>query len=161
MGYYVFFQISWASGTPDKVVSIAEKHYRELSYEWERVGWKLEDKRNIGERVTLPRKQPSKEAIWFLNDIYHCRGYREGPKGDSWSWSIVGNYLNASQVIEDLIPFFRELYRKKVLLDFERVIAFCEDEQSRNVKIYQLSWDNDEIRIDNFESEGEWFWGVY
>ena len=44
MAYDVLFQVSWLGGTPSEVVSIAEKHYNDLSQKYYRVELELKNR---------------------------------------------------------------------------------------------------------------------
>ena len=114
---------------------------------------------SLKEGVELLKEQPSEEAIQFLKDTYCCRGYHEGTKGIFWSWGTVGNHLNVDTIIRDLIPFFQELYSKKILTNQDKVIVISERESTGTVEIFQLSWDNSKITVNTFKNN-EWFWGV-
>jgi len=158
MSLCVLLQISWVGGTPGEVVPIAEKHYNALNERYHLIALELRSK-GFREGFKLLKEQPSEEAIKFLKGIRDCRCHYEGTKGTFWSWGTVGNCLIVSRIVKELIPFFHDLYSKKVLVSRDRIIALSEREDAEAVEIILLRWTGSEVKIDTFRDD-KWFWGV-
>ena len=135
MGWYVHFQISWGGGEPGDIIPIAKN-------------------------FEITNDMPQEVALFF-RDVISRKSYFGGLKGDFWSWGTISNYTNAESFIDTVTPFFRALWLKDILFDFDRVVCFCEQEQSENVQIYQLSWDGTRVVSGNFDSGFDWCWGQY
>lgn len=148
MGYYVRFQISWGGrSAPEATAQIAQKFlnkHKKFLLEW----------KNDEERQKA-------YAASFFSEVASKKAYFGGTKGDFWCWGKINNALNAGKLLDLLLPFFKELYSEGIISSFERVLAFCEQEQKKNVMVYDLRWNrkNNAIKINVFNSKGKWYWG--
>jgi hypothetical protein len=138
MGFDVHIQIAWEGGKIEEVKPVAEEFLKQY--------------------LTQGEDNTSDEIIQFLNDVISGKSCFEGRKGWLWLWGLIGNYTHGEEILIELMPFFKTLFDKKILLDFYRIILFEEPEQTESVNIYEL---DNTGKIKKYSSEGKWCWMQY
>lgn len=102
------------------------------------------------------------EAKMYLEDISTRKGHNPGRKGGLSMWGIVGNYTCVDKFIEDLKPFFIEVYQNQVgPLDFEHIIIFSEPEQSEQATAHEISYDEESKKLNIKEHGLPFSWMQY
>lgn len=128
MGWYVHLSVIFAADSNEGVAALAAKHLPGIS----------------------GNGDGCREARWFLESLSERTGRNYGPKGGLSTWGIVGNYTRGEVFVDSLKPFFSELLSGEVdggPCSHERVIVFCEQEQSERAMAYEI------FRADEMDSE--------
>ena len=151
MVYYTLVSVIWYGAEYDEVKPIAEKYLRKFRSEAEDI------KRKEG---YIPSEYYG--VIDFLEAIVSGKAYFNDLV---WSYSRVFNHFNYHEFIDLVKQFFKELYEKEVLFpgyEFDRILILIENEQTNNVEVFSIYYDDElnDIVVERYESEGKWFLGV-
>lgn len=123
MGLYVHLHLCFSCNNNDAIAALAKKHLDERGYN----GFEP------GER----------DARIFLKDASRRSGNNPGPKGGLFLWGITGNYSEADKFIEQLMPFWEEMFENEIeIFSFENIVVFEEVEQRGYATAYEISWDD-------------------
>ena len=73
------------------------------------------------------------EASLFLQAFWEGKGINSGPKGDLFTWGIVGNYTDEDEFVNTLRPFWKDLLSEVDggPCSFEHILVFVEHEQTK------------------------------
>ncbi|MBI1929881.1 hypothetical protein HYR99_37220 [Candidatus Poribacteria bacterium] len=101
-------------------------------------------------------------ARLFLQGVASGSGFSKGNKGYIYTWGGVWNYFEPLKFFDALQNFFRELYHRSFLFDFERVVLLWEEEESESANAYVLAYDEslDEL-LPQIHKHLPFAWGQY
>lgn len=123
-------QISWNGGNPEEIKPYAQKYYsKAIEY--------------------TGKYSHVKDALWeskmFFEEIILGKSYFGGSKGDLWLWGTVAKFPDMDIYLEAVLPFFKELWEKEIILKQRTVILFDEhsDESASMRIIVYNSQEND------------------
>lgn len=173
MGYYKHILICWENGTiigyaeSETVKSIANKWFveyknydneldmlyklkGELRFKEKNLNYK-DDKR----KRELDDKTFTQASLNILESISNGKSFFEGTKGGLWMAGGIFNYTSVDQVLEELLPFFKELKENNCL--GSNVIGFNETEQRKNVDVYMI--DSNKMEVEHVGTQ-TWYWGL-
>lgn len=77
-------------------------------------------------------------SLRFLDHVAEGRAYACSHKGAAISFAAVGNYVNIDTTVEELMPFFDDLWADGHLLDFDHVIVMVNQEQALKTEIREI-----------------------
>ncbi len=133
MGHYVHLSIIMACDKNEPVAELAKKHLEKLD--------------------------ACKESRWYLEDLSNRKGNNTGPKGGLSMWGIVGNHTCIDKFIEDLTPFFIELYDTQAgPFQFEHIIIFSEHEQIEQATAHEISYNKENKKLNVKEHRLPFAW---
>ncbi|MEM9752110.1 MAG: hypothetical protein AAF916_01865 [Planctomycetota bacterium] len=129
MTWCVHLHVCFAAQHNDSLKSIAEKHL-----------------------PNIPDESQYYEASEFLKDLSARTGEYSGPRGGLCLWGMVSNHTKAQVFVEVLKPFWIDLLSdlNGGPLEFERVIVFYEEEQSKSANCYEIGWNEEALDIDKW-----------
>ena len=114
MGFYVFTAVNFAVHQADGLFAIAEEYYSKL----------------------CQKELINKTILHFLQSAPEC--IHGSSKGDGFAWSAVGNYVHLEEFIDELKPFFVELYNNRVIGCWSAVLFIESDEHSSDTRLARL-----------------------
>jgi len=116
VGHYVHISVVMSCNNEEKLIAIAKNHINDPDLSF--------------------------EASGYLRYIIQGKSVATGPKGSLSTWGMVGNYTSHENFVDGLVPFWSDLYKNDdVLFKFERIIVFCEPEQSQRAECYEIRYD--------------------
>lgn len=101
------------------LVAIAEDHYRQL----------------------MRSTAACSEAIWYLDSLRRRTSTENGPKGAMSTWGKVCNHTNLELFIENLKPFFLDLYGfypVSGLSELDQIVVLYEEEEAEAAGCYTI-----------------------
>lgn len=107
--------------------------------------------RALAERVLagMDRSNVNREAERFLEFVAAGNGIQCGMKGHLLTWGYTSNYGNALSTVQDLVPFWRELWlQEDGPYQTEAVILVSQDEEAERPTACQVR-----IDVDRFEED--------
>ena len=81
------------------------------------------------------------EAMWYLDSLRSRTSTENGPKGAMSLWGKVCNHTNLELFIENLTPFFLDLYGfhpVSGLGELDRIIILYEEEEAEAAGCYSI-----------------------
>ncbi len=124
MGFYVFVNIAFPCNNEDQIVQkVAAKHVE-----------RLKNAKEYRERVSLQ----------FLEATASGKTINCAAKGEGCSYAVTGNYTLLDGLVEDLLPFFDDLWGAdgpdgmSPIFDFEHVLVMVNPEQSGKMKVAEI-----------------------
>lgn len=93
------------------------------------------------DRLTSLQEDPfeARDAKRFLKYVAEGHGVGHGPKGQMLTWGSVGNYSDIDAFVEDLCPFWFDLYAEAVMFTFDTIVVMMQVEQRVALEIYEIS----------------------
>ena len=110
----------------------------------------------------LPSVAGDRDAENFLKDLASRSGHNKGYKGGLSLWGYVGNHSDGDRFVDILRPFWLALFEygrdegDQIVLDFERVLVFVEEEQSERAIAYEIGLDGEVLKINKHECPFSW-----
>jgi hypothetical protein len=86
------------------------------------------------------------DALHLLEYAAGGSGIARGPQGDMFTWGYLGNHSNFDTFVDVLVPFWRDLYGKHVVLDGDGIVIMYQQAQSPCLKIAEISLDRTSSR---------------
>jgi len=153
MGFYVHLSVTFNANSEDigKLKPIVAKYRKYIKKEWDDVS--TDGKHEC---------EWSSEAYWFLDALLDKKNYNCGPKGELFTWGIVGNCTSAENFVDSLEGLFEQMLKGEVsIMDFEHILVFWESEQSEQANAYELFLDDDTKKIVKKEHELPFCWNQH
>ena len=126
-------QISWNGGDLAEVRPYALKYHK-----------KVIDK---PEYSTEAGKVKLWEAERFFEEAASGKSYFGGIRGNLWLWGTVAKFPDMEAFLQEIIPFFKELWEKDIILKLRPVLLFDEhmDEHAKWHIIIYNDKDNEHV----------------
>lgn len=144
-------QVSWIDGEQEEIKPIAQRMLDETV-------WLTDEdyvkKSNLDYNTNMEVKD-------FLESIVSEKSCFKGWKGILWLWGTLGKFTDIKYFLKMIIPFFKELWEKEIILEERRVIII-ENYNESHAKIYVISYDENEkeVKVSMPFWDRELRWGV-
>jgi len=151
MGGTTLLQVSWIDGEQEEIKPIAQRMLDETV-------WLTDEdyvkKRNLDYNTNMEVKD-------FLESIVSEKSCFKGWKNILWLWGTVGKFTDIEYFLKMIIPFFKELWEKEIILE-ERRVVIIENYSESHAKIRVISYDENEkeVKVSMPLWDGELRWGV-
>lgn len=116
MGYYVHFSATFAARSSE-----------------------LDDVRPLVAKWRAANVAEDRDVDRLLDAMLDLKNYNQGPKGELFTWGVVGNHTSVAAVATALVPLFGELFWQDTYLrSHHRVVLFEEQEQSGLAAAFEI-----------------------
>lgn len=108
----------------------------------------LSDKKRIitilkEKREKLEDGFPSKASIQFLEAVANGKCVFGASKGDGLCWAAEGNGGTADDIANDLLPYFLDMWKERVIFAFNGVIILSNGEDEAKTKVVEIRLTSD------------------